>query len=342
MLKSVSYYRFTSFSSLAAVVALLAGCGSGGGSGGGPGVLPTAPITQASTPITQASTPVTPVSTPAASIPTSQNSGYPPTQTDIVPARGSATSPPVASTPPVAAIPPAATAPPVAATPPAATAPVVVTPPSAAPPIAVAPASPAASPSPSATGSFDPNYIGDLVNGAASWASLPVKVSFVQDANYTQERQAAATAGFDEWVSASNGVISYQLVPDASSTGTTVRFDPTQANSVTSTTILGSTIISATMSVGVQTPGDSQSQIADADLQVGAAHEMGHALGIEGHSKQLGDLMYFEHIVGVPTFVDQRDLNTIKTIYYSLFAPGRSTKPRPSNPTGSLRVVTIA
>ena len=57
--------------------------------------------------------------------------------------------------------------------------------------------------------------------------------------------------------------------------------------------------------------------ISDTYLQTVIAHEVGHALGIAGHSNDAGDLMYTSgNSSGYPTTEDR---NTIKTAYASHF-----------------------
>jgi predicted Zn-dependent protease len=55
---------------------------------------------------------------------------------------------------------------------------------------------------------------------------------------------------------------------------------------------------------------------ADAVLLSGARHEIGHALGIWGHSDRETDLMYFSQTQN-PAGISQRDLNTLKKVYRS-------------------------
>lgn len=54
-----------------------------------------------------------------------------------------------------------------------------------------------------------------------------------------------------------------------------------------------------------------------------AAHEFGHALGINGHSDNPEDLMYTADTTNanVPRTLSVRDINTLKTGYCSLFDP---------------------
>jgi len=49
-------------------------------------------------------------------------------------------------------------------------------------------------------------------------------------------------------------------------------------------------------------------------LLAAARHELGHALGIWGHSKNKGDALYFSQVRN-PPMVSKRDVNTLKKIY---------------------------
>jgi predicted Zn-dependent protease len=53
---------------------------------------------------------------------------------------------------------------------------------------------------------------------------------------------------------------------------------------------------------------------ADGVMESAARHEMGHALGIWGHSINANDVMYFSQ-VKVPPSISARDLQTLKRIY---------------------------
>lgn len=163
---------------------------------------------------------------------------------------------------------------------------------------------------------FTPNY-GRNVDHLLNWSSFPVTVFFVKDANYTTARQNLATDGFDQWVSATQGVLTYSLTNDVNNADITVRFDPTTSDGVTTIHFSGFTLSSADMALGTRNN-------AAADIQCIAAHEFGHALGIDGHSDDQNDLMYAIHFVGTVCPVTQRDLNTIKTGYCHLFGRAES------------------
>lgn len=49
-------------------------------------------------------------------------------------------------------------------------------------------------------------------------------------------------------------------------------------------------------------------------IQAAARHELGHALGIWGHSPQLTDALYFSQVRNPPA-ISPRDVNTLKRIY---------------------------
>ncbi|MDY6897650.1 MAG: peptidase, partial [Cyanobacteriota bacterium] len=49
-------------------------------------------------------------------------------------------------------------------------------------------------------------------------------------------------------------------------------------------------------------------------LLAASRHELGHALGIWGHSKDKGDALYFSQVRN-PPLVSARDVNTLKKIY---------------------------
>ncbi|WP_052128590.1 hypothetical protein [Neosynechococcus sphagnicola] len=49
-------------------------------------------------------------------------------------------------------------------------------------------------------------------------------------------------------------------------------------------------------------------------VRAAARHELGHALGIWGHSPQETDTMYFAQVRNPPT-ISQRDVNTLKRVY---------------------------
>jgi predicted Zn-dependent protease len=155
------------------------------------------------------------------------------------------------------------------------------------------------------------------------WSHLPVNIFIAAGNGQEQKWSQVVAAGFDEWVQASHGVVTYRLVDSASKAQITVRFVssstiPCCPNLVglTTTSWTGPVLQSAeiVLATGQKSPSD---------LQTAAAHELGHALGICGHSDNPADLM-FSAPIRVPASparpVTDRDLDSLKRCYPALFA----------------------
>ena len=124
------------------------------------------------------------------------------------------------------------------------------------------------------------------------WPRLPVRVFIAADSKQEKQWARTATAGFDEWVRATRGIVSYTQVYAAPDAQITVRFVPAPTVpghpglvGLTTTFWLNQVLQEAeiVLATGGKTPGD---------LQTAAAHELGHALGISGHSSDPDDLMF--------------------------------------------------
>jgi len=170
------------------------------------------------------------------------------------------------------------------------------------------------------------------------WKKLPVNV-FIATHSPAEEADAkAATAGFDEWVAATGGAIGYRIVNSPSQGQIVVRFSP-EAYLAGQEGVVGQTGIASRGKILYK----AEIQIATGGLDTGglqsvAAHEFGHALGIEGHSDSPDDLMFpsetlylsssGEPVVITPRPVTLRDLNTLRLCYPTLFAEAsRAKKP---------------
>ena len=164
--------------------------------------------------------------------------------------------------------------------------------------------------------SFTPNYIPQL-SALLRWRSFPIKVYFVRDSHYTAKRQQLAVNGFNQWVHITSKRIQFTLVESEREAQLLVRFDPNTRAGRTEYTYYPERheIVRAEMVIGVQ--GDSAT-----DIQSVAVHELGHALGIAGHSDDPRDVMYPRYKVGRLATISLRDLNTVKTAYCELFEGG--------------------
>lgn len=163
------------------------------------------------------------------------------------------------------------------------------------------------------------DYVASLDGGLQHWNHFPLTVAFLHDGTYTPDRQAEAMAGFDEWVGRTGARVAYRLVSDPGSADITVHFDPTAAESNTDTTFDQNILSHAAVTIGLARVTGSYSRPGTDLLRSLAAHEFGHALGINGHSADPHDLMYYS--VDGRAAVSSRDLNTLRAGYRSLFAP---------------------
>ncbi len=179
---------------------------------------------------------------------------------------------------------------------------------------------------------FAPNYGASVT--LLHWERFPLRVFFVQDAQFSTARQAIAVAGFNQWVAATGNRADYTIVTQASQAEISVSFFRFTGGSGDT---LGTTTVSFT--------GDNVIRSAEIELGVTsnrsddtltAAHEFGHALGISGHSPNLTDLMYFSG--NLSGDVTTRDLNTIRTAYCDDF--NRSAN-RTSSAVGPLKTIVI-
>lgn len=69
-------------------------------------------------------------------------------------------------------------------------------------------------------------------------------------------------------------------------------------------------------------------------LRAAVRHELGHALGLWGHSPNPSDALYFAQI-RTPVSISERDINTLKRVYQQ---PTRLGWPLPLESTSSLRL----
>jgi len=177
---------------------------------------------------------------------------------------------------------------------------------------------------------FVPNYAhARTIDRLLHWPRLPVRV-FVATHDPDEEQNGRdALAGFDAWVHATGGLVRYQVVNAPDKADIVVRFTLTAtvpggngAVGMTDIRYLGAALRHADMRLAT---GDT---LPD-ELRSVAAHEFGHALGIQGHSDDPADLMFpaapryysadNKHLPSPVRPVTPRDLNTMKICYPRLF-----------------------
>ena len=142
-------------------------------------------------------------------------------------------------------------------------------------------------------GHADPGYAACLESGhLRHWPRFPVRVYLVPSSLNTPDRVGQLYAGFDQWVSATGGAVCYQRVPDQAGAQIVVSIS-SQLALPKDARALGQTVL--TFNGTLMTHADLQLVERDdnpAQFQEICAHEFGHALGIDGHSDDPGDMMY--------------------------------------------------
>jgi hypothetical protein len=196
---------------------------------------------------------------------------------------------------------------------------------------------------------YSPNYItensgdaGDATSsGFSFWRHFPISVYIASTDSATR---AATVAGFNEWVAATGGRVSYKIVSGSTGANLSVKFSALKPTSDT----LGLTtvyyvqgqnyITRATMQLFVLNADGSvkTTQNSNGINQTIAAHEFGHALGIGPHSLVASDLMYYsiDESEGFKP-VSTRDLNTLKSVYCNNFPTGSALERTLSGPVQS-------
>ena len=160
------------------------------------------------------------------------------------------------------------------------------------------------------------------------WEHFPLHIYFTPGDLATKERTDAAQAGFDRWVHATKNFVHYQVVTKPALAEVTVTFlphesVPDQGGSCGHTTVTFLTLTLKSANILLAT-----TDVTPANLQATAAHEFGHALGIDGHSDDPADLMYAvltrsaaNDLPPPASAVTTRDLNTLKVCYPAFVVP---------------------
>lgn len=180
---------------------------------------------------------------------------------------------------------------------------------------------------------FLPNYVYNLT-ALLHWPGIPVNIYFVQDQYYTDSLRATALAGFDEWTSSTNGGIYWVVTTNSNDAHIRVSFTPTLSGNTLGITTFSYSgdILLPVVDMKIRTAFNG-APLLDGDIQEIAAHEMGHAMGIYGHSDQPSDVMYPSQALGIVHYLTLRDTNTMKTGYCWLFLPGIGPSGIPPGPS---------
>lgn len=186
-------------------------------------------------------------------------------------------------------------------------------------------------------GLFTPNYVSALP-GLYHWDHLPVRVKFNLPGNWATlfpSNPDLQIDGANEWNQ--SGLQPLYVVVTSGTVDVPVDFvdQSTLGGSIQGKTRFTYETTGRMLSASVQVALDdpSSNPLPAGDIQGIIAHELGHALGIGGHSPLSTDLMYGSYVYGYPKVTSVRDLNTAMTAYPSYFCRGiplnRGMGPRP-------------
>jgi len=192
---------------------------------------------------------------------------------------------------------------------------------------------------------FTPNYVSSL-DGLYHWNHLPVRIAFANPPAGWTAKPALYAAATAEWNQPGKTALA-TVVSYGSSADVTVEFvhytdsdllshGPGTQGLTTSSYYTNGVMASAQIKVALDTA--YVASVSDAEAQTTIAHEIGHGLGIIGHSPYPDDLMYMSHTYGDSVTPSTRDFNTIMTAYPSYF--GRATRAI-EVPVGPLMTTTI-
>jgi hypothetical protein len=175
-------------------------------------------------------------------------------------------------------------------------------------------------------------YLNELIaqEGKHRWAAshLPLKVFIDSGAGvpgYRPNFDSIMVSALDEWIKTSQGILSWQRVASAEQaniviTWTSVRTERpegTEAGLTKTTTRMNpitreGVIAKVNMHIVTQLPGRA---FSDADIKKTCLHEIGHALGLQGHSPNAGDIMYYAISPRQKSALTERDRATINDLY---------------------------
>ncbi len=183
-----------------------------------------------------------------------------------------------------------------------------------------------------------PDYLSDLFNGkGARWPSdkIPLKIFFVPASSvphYRKEFKSTLEDAFNEWTAATGGRLSWIEVPTADKAdivcvwkdnpGAAVseggRMTPEGGQTSDGTWLFEhATVTLFALSKDPFSPNEELKPMSEEEAQWTCKHEVGHALGMYGHSSNSDDIMFYSLSLKPVTQLSQRDKNTIMRVYQS-------------------------
>lgn len=171
------------------------------------------------------------------------------------------------------------------------------------------------------------NYITNAVNNQGKvirWDTkkMPLKVYF--DASGAKSSYVEAVKGaFSTWSSSLAGIISYKTLKEKENADIIVKFTPTISVDKNNTGFVAGLASPNTrnnqlnfVDLKFTTHKPNNMPVSEIELYNVALHEIGHALGIWGHSEKDTDIMYPKaNSVTAKAQLSKRDVNTVKLLY---------------------------
>ncbi|MGE0201426.1 MAG: tetratricopeptide repeat protein [Candidatus Melainabacteria bacterium] len=134
---------------------------------------------------------------------------------------------------------------------------------------------------------------------------------------YKPEMKSLVSNAMSTWSSATGGVLRFTLVPSQSKADIVVRWQKNFSDNILGVSpyqFVGDTLIRSDVSLATYYPG-GQVAIPWEELKATVIHELGHAIGLKGHSPYPEDIMYYASNNRPNPQLSARDKATIRALY---------------------------
>jgi hypothetical protein len=168
---------------------------------------------------------------------------------------------------------------------------------------------------------FTPNYAAEAgVFQSVRWEHFPLAIWIDSSTVENSEEMSELRAGLSKWSDATGGVLGVTFVEKQDGAQILVKMVDKLPGANGRTRFVftehGIARLATIEIVHAHWAGAPAAQIKSRTVEEDAAHEMGHALGIVGHTTQPGTIMFRIPMTDSPS---RLDVNTIKTKYCELF-----------------------
>ncbi len=168
------------------------------------------------------------------------------------------------------------------------------------------------------------NYLTHVIPGGKiihfSTAKMPLRV-YIADGlkvpGWNVQMKQAVVSAMRAWSNATRSKVSFSQTYSENNADIIVRWEKNFSDNILGVSpfqSVGDTIIRSDISLAVYYP-DSNVPIPYGELVTIATHEMGHAIGLRGHSPYPSDVMYFSSDHASNQALSARDTNTIGMLY---------------------------